>query len=217
MKWLLIFCSLFSTVGCGPTKVHSNSATKQPVNNKTINMNTNEAIATFGGGCYWCMEAYFQRLDGVVKVESGFSGGNTPNPTYREVCSGMTGHAEVIQITYDTSIISFAELLKVFFTMHDPATLNRQGNDIGTQYRSVIFYQDDVQKKLANEIIEELNKAAVYDQPIVTEVSKWEAFYKAADYHQNYYNDNPNEGYCRFVIQPKLEKFEKVFKDKLKK
>lgn len=217
MKWILILGGLYGIVGCGPAKVHSHSATKQQANNKTINMNTNEAIATLGGGCYWCMEAYFQRLDGVVKVESGFSGGNTSNPSYREVCSGMTGHAEVIQITYDTSKISFAELLKVFFTMHDPTTLNRQGNDIGTQYRSVIFYHDDVQKTQANEIIAELNKAAVYDQPIVTEVSKWEAFYKADDYHQNYYNDNPNEGYCRFVIQPKLEKFEKVFKEKLKK
>lgn len=196
---------------------------QKTIKNKFINQNENKMDnihleqATFGGGCYWCMEAVFQRLDGVVKVESGFSGGQIKNPTYREVCTGTTGHAEVIQITFDTFKISFIEILKVFFTMHDPTTLNRQGNDVGTQYRSVIFYHNDEQKKISEEIIAALNKAHTYPSAIVTEVTKFDIFYKAEDYHQNYYNNNTNEGYCRFVIQPKIEKFEKVFKDRLKK
>ena len=180
-------------------------------------MNTNLEIATFGGGCYWCMEAIFQRLDGVVKVESGFSGGQVKNPTYREVCTGTTGHAEVIQITFDANKVPFTEILKVFFTMHDPTTLNRQVNDVGTQYRSAVFYRNEEQKKSSEEIITELNKAKVYPSPIVTEVTKFDVFYKAEDYHQNYYNQNSGEGYCMYVIQPKIEKFEKAFKDRLKK
>lgn len=180
-------------------------------------MNANLEVATFGGGCYWCIEAIFQRLEGVEKVESGFSGGQVKNPTYREVCTGATGHAEVIQITFDTTKISFEEILKVFFTMHDPTTLNQQGNDIGTQYRSAIFYQNEAQKKVSEEIIAALNQAKAYPSPIVTEVTPFDVFYKAEDYHQNYYNDNSGEGYCRYVIQPKIEKFEKVFKDRLKK
>ncbi len=180
-------------------------------------MNANLEVATFGGGCYWCMEAIFQRLDGVEKVESGFSGGQVKNPTYREVCTGATGHAEVIQISFDTTKVSFAELLKIFFTMHDPTTLNRQGNDVGTQYRSAVFYHNEEQKNAAEEIISALNKAHAYPSPIVTEVTKFDVFYKAEDYHQNYYNENSGEGYCRYVIQPKVEKFEKVFKDRLKK
>jgi methionine-S-sulfoxide reductase len=178
--------------------------------------NNNLEVATFGGGCYWCIEAVFQRLNGVEKVESGFSGGQVKNPTYREVCTGTTGHAEVIQISFDTTKISFAEILKVFFTMHDPTTLNQQGNDIGTQYRSAVFYHNENQKKITEEIIAELNKVQAYPNPIVTEVAKFDVFYKAEDYHQNYYNDNSGEGYCRFVIQPKIEKFEKIFKDKIK-
>ena len=180
-------------------------------------MNANLEVATFGGGCYWCMEAIFQRLDGVEKVESGFSGGQVKNPTYREVCTGATGHAEVIQISFDTTKVSFAESLKIFFTMHDPTTLNRQGNDVGTQYRSAVFYHNEEQKNAAEEIISALNKAHAYPSPIVTEVTKFDVFYKAEDYHQNYYNENSGEGYCRYVIQPKVEKFEKVFKDRLKK
>ena len=180
-------------------------------------MNANLEVATFGGGCYWCMEAIFQRLDGVEKVESGFSGGQVKNPTYREVCTGATGHAEVIQISFDTTKVSFAELLKIFFTMHDPTTLNRQGNDVGTQYRSAVLYHSEEQKNAAEEIISALNKAHAYPSPIVTEVTKFDVFYKAEDYHQNYYNENSGEGYCRYVIQPKVEKFEKVFKDRLKK
>ena len=180
-------------------------------------MNANLEVATLGGGCYWCMEAVFQRLDGVEKVESGFSGGKVKNPTYREVCTGTTGHAEVIHITFDTTKLPYSEILKVFFTMHDPTTLNQQGNDVGTQYRSAVFYHNEAQKKAAEEIIEALNKTHAYPSEIVTEVTKFDTFYKADDYHQNYYNDNKSQPYCAYVIQPKVEKFEKVFKDRLKK
>jgi methionine-S-sulfoxide reductase len=172
---------------------------------------------TLGGGCYWCIEAVFQMLNGVVKVESGFSGGKVKNPTYKEVCAGTTGHAEVVQITFDNTKTSIQEILKVFFTVHDPTTLNRQGADEGTQYRSAIFYHNQNQYKIAKDIIDELNKVKAYTKPIVTELTAYTAFYKAEAYHQNYYNDNKNEPYCRMVIQPKIEKFEKVFKNKIKK
>jgi peptide-methionine (S)-S-oxide reductase len=187
--------------------------------NTTVKMNTNKQLetATLANGCFWCTEAIFQRLKGVEKVESGYSGGKIANPTYKEVCSGLTGHAECIQVTFDRNQISFTELLRVFFKTHDPTTLNRQGNDIGTQYRSAIFYHSDEQKKIAEEVIDELNKSGAYHSKIVTQVAPFTAFYKAEDYHQNYFNDNKsNNPYCTFVIVPKLEKFEKVFKDKLK-
>lgn len=180
-------------------------------------VNPNIDTVTLGGGCYWCVEAVYQLLDGVINVESGFSGGTVKNPAYREVCNGTTGHAEVVQITYDKTKISFDELLKVFFTVHDPTTLNRQGGDVGTQYRSVIFYRNEEQHQAAVSIIEELNKAKVYPNPVVTQVAKFDKFYKAENYHQDYYNLNKSEPYCRMVIQPKLEKFEKLFKDRLKK
>jgi len=172
---------------------------------------------TVGGGCYWCVEAVYEDLNGVKSVVSGFSGGTVANPTYEEVCTGETGHAEVVQITYDKTITDINEIFKVFFTVHDPTTLNRQGADVGTQYRSVIFYKNDDQKKAAQSIIAELNKAKVYNSPIVTKVEPFKKFYKAEDYHQNYYANNKNQPYCKMVIQPKIEKFEKVFKDKLKK
>lgn len=175
------------------------------------------SLATFGGGCFWCMEAVFQQMIGVEKIESGYSGGNTKNPTYKEVCTGETGHAEVIQITYNPGLVSFAELLRVFFTMHDPTTLNRQGNDIGTQYRSVIFYHNTEQQHEAEAVIQEINKQHIYPNPVVTQVVPFSEFYKAEDYHQNYYNQNKEQSYCRFVIQPKVEKFEKIFKDRIKK
>ncbi|AOC95358.1 Peptide methionine sulfoxide reductase MsrA [Flavobacterium anhuiense] len=181
--------------------------------NKKANLET----ITLGGGCYWCVEAVYENLDGVKSVVSGFSGGKTVNPTYEEVCTGETGHAEVVQITYDKNITDINEIFKVFFTVHDPTTLNRQGADVGTQYRSVIFYKNDEQKKAAQSIIAELNKAKVYNNPIVTKLEPFKVFYKAEDYHQNYYANNKNQPYCKMVIQPKLEKFEKVFKDKLKK
>ena len=174
-------------------------------------------LATFGNGCFWCTEAIFQNVDGIEKVESGYSGGKGKNPTYKEVCTGLTGHAEVIQLTYDPKKVSFDELLEIFWKTHDPTTLNRQGNDEGTQYRSVIFYHNDEQKKLAEEYKKKLSEAGAFDRPIVTEISPYSTFYKAEDYHQNYYNLNGNAPYCAYIIQPKLEKFKKVFKDQLKK
>lgn len=200
------------------------SACSQPAaqESKTTNMETNLSkdnnieTATFGAGCFWCVEAVFQRLDGVIKVESGYSGGKIKNPTYREVCSGLTGHAEVCQITYDKTKVQYKDLLEVFWKTHDPTTLNRQGNDSGTQYRSVIFYHNDEQKELAEKYKNELNKSGAWDNPVITEITPYTAFYKAEDYHQNYYNENGSEPYCLFVIQPKVEKFEKVFKDKMK-
>ena len=178
---------------------------------------SNLETITLGGGCYWCVEAVYENLDGVKSVVSGFSGGKTTNPTYEEVCTGATGHAEVVQITYDKTITNVNEIFKVFFTVHDPTTLNRQGADVGTQYRSVIFYKNEEQKKAAQSIITSLNKAKVYDNPITTKVEPFTKFYKAESYHQNYYANNKNQPYCKMVIQPKIEKFEKVFKDKLKK
>jgi len=217
MKLIITIFSLFSFISCNQAQNQTKETKKNSPQKVKKNMNANLEVATFGGGCYWCIEAIFQRLEGVEKVESGFSGGQVKNPTYREVCTGATGHAEVIQITFDTTEISFEEILKVFFTMHDPTTLNQQGNDIGTQYRSAIFYHNEAQKKVSEEIIAALNQAKAYPSPIVTEVTPFDVFYKAEDYHQNYYNDNSGEGYCRYVIQPKIEKFEKVFKDRLKK
>lgn len=171
---------------------------------------------TLGGGCYWCIEAIFENLVGVKKVVSGFSGGKVANPSYEAVCTGKTGHAEVVQITFDKNITNLEEILKVFFTVHDPTTLNRQGADVGTQYRSVIFYTNETQRKTAQDIINDLNKNKVYNNPIVTIVEPFKNFYDAEDYHQDYYEYNKNKPYCRMVIQPKLEKFEKVFKDRLK-
>ncbi len=172
---------------------------------------------TLGGGCFWCVEAVYERLKGVKNVESGYSGGTVKNPSYREVSTGLTGHAEVAQIVFDTSKTSLEEILKVFFTVHDPTSLNRQGADIGTQYRSVIFYRNDNQRKVARSIIDDLDKAHAYSSPIVTQLVPFTAFYKAEDYHQEYYDKNKDAPYCRLVIQPKLEKFEKVFKKQLKK
>lgn len=181
--------------------------------NKKANLET----ITLGGGCYWCVEAVYENLNGVQSVVSGFSGGRTIDPSYEEVCSGTTGHAEVVQVTYDKTVTNLDEILKVFFTVHDPTTLNRQGADIGTQYRSVILYHNEAQKVAALKIISDLNKAKVYNSPIVTAVQPFTKFYSAEDYHQNYYANNKNQPYCRMVIQPKIEKFEKVFKDRLKK
>lgn len=179
-------------------------------------MNDHLAIATFGNGCFWCTEAIFQRLKGVEKVLPGYTGGFVKNPSYKEVCNGTTGHAEAIQITYDPKIISYRELLDVFFYTHDPTTLNRQGADVGTPYRSAIFYHTASQKKDAELMIEQLDKEKVYDDKIVTEITPYSKFYIAGDYHQNYYNNNKNQGYCRAVINPKLDKFVKKYSAKLK-
>lgn len=173
--------------------------------------------ATYGLGCFWCTEAIFKQLKGVIKVTPGYSGGNLPNPTYEQVCSGTTGHAETCQIQFDPSVISFDELLEVFWKMHDPTTLNRQGDDKGTQYRSVIFYHDDSQRLIAEHYKQKLTEAKVYNDPIVTEITAFQAFYPAEDYHADYYNNNKRAPYCNLVIMPKLEKFKTVFKDKLKK
>lgn len=172
--------------------------------------------ATFGAGCFWCVEAVFQRLKGVRSVVSGYAGGKVANPTYEQVCTGKTGHAEVCQIQYDPRQVSFEQLLEVFWKTHDPTTLNRQGADVGTQYRSVIFYDSEKQKALAEEYKKRLDASGVFGAPIVTEISPLTDFYRAEDYHQNYYRANPNQGYCRMVIAPKVEKFEKVFAEKLK-
>lgn len=172
--------------------------------------------ATLGGGCFWCTEAVYLELKGVVDVKPGYSGGHVKNPGYKEVCNGTTGHAEVVQITFDPEQISFSEILEVFFITHDPTTLNRQGNDVGTQYRSAIFYHNAAQKQTAEKVIQLFKQEKVYDRPIVTEVTAFDTFYEAEDYHQNYYSRNKSQGYCQFVIAPKLEKFRKVFKDQLK-
>jgi peptide-methionine (S)-S-oxide reductase len=173
-------------------------------------------LATFGAGCFWCVEAVFLELDGVVSVESGYAGGTVPNPTYDQVCSGTTGHAEVCQIRYDPAKIDYEDLLEVFWKTHDPTTLNRQGNDIGTQYRSVVFYHNQHQQTLAEEYKRVLDDGGAFPGPIVTEIVPAVEFYKAEGYHQDYYRNNPQQGYCRAVVGPKLEKFRKVFKDKLK-
>lgn len=173
-------------------------------------------VATFGAGCFWCVEAVFQRLEGVQKVVSGYSGGHVDHPTYEQVCTGTTGHAEACQITYDPARISYDELLEVFWKTHDPTTRNRQGNDIGPQYRSVIFYHDEEQKQLAESYKTKLEAEHIWNRPIVTEIVPFTKFWPAESYHQNYYNNNPDKGYCTLVITPKVEKFRKVFKDKLK-
>ncbi len=174
-------------------------------------------IATLGGGCFWCTEAVFDDLKGVISVESGYSGGTVADPSYEQVCTGKTGHAEVVQVSFDTGVISYEDLLRIFFTVHDPTTLNRQGNDTGTQYRSVIFYRDEDQKRAAEQIMKEISDEKIWDDPIVTELSPFGAFYKAEDYHQEYFANNPSQGYCRIVIAPKVAKFRSHYRDRLKK
>jgi peptide-methionine (S)-S-oxide reductase len=194
----------FATMALGQTKAKSQ-------------MEKELKTATFGAGCFWCTEAVFLNLNGVTKVVSGYSGGKVKNPTYREVCSGLTGHAEVTQITYDPKLISYADLLEVFWNTHDPTTLNKQGADEGTQYRSAVFYANDEEKKIAEDYKKQLDASHVFKNPIVTEISPLINFYPAEDYHQNYYALNPNQGYCQYVIRPKVDKFKKQFASKLKK
>jgi len=188
-------------------------------------MNTDQAVqpqqtlelATLGGGCFWCLEAVYLELKGIEKVISGYSGGTTINPTYYQVCEGTTGHAEVVQLIFDPSAISYKEILQVFFTIHDPTTLNRQGNDVGTQYRSAIYYHSPEQKQIAEATIQEITAAKIWDAPIVTEVASLDIFYPAEDYHQEYFWRNPYQPYCQYVVAPKVVKFRKYFSDKLKK
>lgn len=207
MKKIIIIFLVFATA----------NVDAQSILTKKSKMSDKLEIATLANGCFWCTEAIFQRLNGVEKVTSGYSGGKVKNPTYNEVTSGETGHAEVIQIQFNPSVITFQEILDVFFATHDPTTLNRQGYDIGTQYRSAIFYHSTAQKEVAEAFIKALTDAKVFDKKIVTEVTPFIGFYDAEEYHQNYYNNNKNQGYCVAVINPKLEKFIKKYKDKLKK
>jgi peptide-methionine (S)-S-oxide reductase len=180
-------------------------------------MSTNLQSATLAGGCFWCLEAVYDEIKGVHSVESGYAGGNMDNPTYREVCNGTTGHAEVVQVHFDPNVVSYRDLLNVFFAIHDPTTLNRQGADVGTQYRSAIFYHDDEQKKTAEDLIKDLNVQQIWDRPIVTEVTKFDKFHVAEDYHQEYFARNPYQPYCMAVVAPKVSKFRKHFLDMLKK
>ena len=184
-------------------------------NHKEMKASASETI-TLGAGCFWCVEAIFSRIDGVLKVESGYSGGSAVNPTYREVCNGNTGHTEVVQVTFDPEVIPLAKILEIYFKTHDPTTLNRQGADVGFQYRSVIFYHSQEQKKIAEEIKAELEKARIWNSPVVTAIEPFKNFYKAEDYHQEYYENNKNQPYCRMVITPTVDKLEKVFADYLK-
>jgi len=206
---IIIICSLYGQFCLAQTKPITKS--------KTMTEKATLETATFGTGCFWCTEAVFQQLEGVSKVTSGYSGGSVESPTYKQVCTGTTGHAECLKIDYDPTKITFDELLEVFWQVHDPTTLNRQGNDIGTQYRSVVFYHDAIQKSKVQKYATALNKSGAFANQIVTKLEPFVKFYPAEDYHQNYFNLNGSESYCQFVIKPKVEKFEKVFKNKLKK
>lgn len=178
-------------------------------------MDNTKNVATLAGGCFWCLEAVYDELKGVQSVESGYSGGHVLNPTYEQVCRGNTGHAEVVRVTFDPKVITYKDLLNIFFTIHDPTTLNRQGADVGTQYRSAIFYHDEEQKRMAEEVIREITEAGIWDAPIVTEVTPFERFYLAEEYHQEYFAKNPYQGYCRAVIAPKVAKFRKQYQEML--
>lgn len=212
-----LFISAISFAGLSSCAQKGNSAKLKKENQVMTTSNTKSDTATFGTGCFWCTEAIFQQLEGVEKVTSGYSGGSVPNPTYEQVCSKTTGHAECLNIIYDPAKITFDGLLEVFWQTHDPTTLNRQGGDVGTQYRSVVFYHNEEQRAKTAKYKTELDKSGAFDNPIVTTLEPFKVFYPAEEYHQNYYKNNTSEGYCQFVIRPKLEKFEKVFKSKLKK
>lgn len=220
---LVTFLSVFN-VTCAEnnnTKEISKVFNSNKENEKSMENNNSTQIsktdtAIFAAGCFWCVEAVFQLVNGVKKVESGYIGGDTKNPTYKDICTGTTNHAEAIRITFDSSVISFDELLEIFWTTHDPTTLNRQGNDIGTQYRSAVFYLSDAQKDKAQYYKDQLNKEQTFGKNVVTEITKASDFYIAEDYHQNYYNQNKSQPYCSYVITPKIEKLNKVFKHKLK-
>lgn len=216
MKLFIFFSVFLSFLSC--TRSHSEfTVLSKNISNQTMET-TPKSIdtITLGAGCFWCVEAVFQRLDGVLSVQSGYSNGNTGKPTYKDVCSGTTGYAEVCQITYDPSKLRFEDILEVFFKTHDPTTLNKQGADVGTQYRSGIYYHSESQRQIAENILKQIAAERIYPNPIVTEIKPIANYFPAEDYHQNYYNENSNQSYCSFVITPKLEKFEKIFKSKLK-
>jgi len=213
---MLTFLSI-QFCACAQNDNYEKSKTFHEMTNTTPDSKEHKTeIATFAAGCFWCVEAQFQQLDGVEKVESGYTGGTVPNPNYHQVGTGTTGHAEAVNIYYDPSKVSYDELLAAFWTAHDPTQLNRQGHDVGTQYRSAIFYHNEEQHKKAEEYKRKLNEEHAYNGPVVTEIAPYTKFYKAEDYHQNYYNENGDQPYCVFVVKPKLDKFKKVFKDKLK-
>jgi methionine-S-sulfoxide reductase len=219
MQLKSVFPTLIAAMMC-LTSCAQKSNTKTKVNSKNPAMSENAKLdtITLAGGCFWCVEAIYQRLNGVISVTSGYAGGKVKNPGYREVCTGTTGHAEAVQIVYDQNAVSLAEIFRVFFKVHDPTTLNRQGNDEGTQYRSAIFFRNEEQQKVAAEVKAGLDKSGAFNAPIVTEITPFTNFYKAEDYHQDYYNQNKySNSYCQFVIVPKIEKFESYFKDELKK
>jgi len=213
MKKFVYICLIsFLCLFC--INAESNGAQKDM---KTKNAASPHEDITLGGGCFWCTEAIFTEIQGVEKAESGYAGGSAVNPTYKDVCTGQTGHAEVVQITFNPDLISLTKIIQIFFATHDPTTLNRQGADTGTQYRSIIFYRNKQQKAVIDGVIADLKKLKAYKKPVVTEVVPFESFYRAEDYHQNYFLRNPEESYCRIIINPKLEKFRKVFRDNLKK
>lgn len=197
--------------------IQMDSADMGQPKNQAVTSSQDKELVTLGGGCFWCIEAIFEELEGVELAESGYSGGWTVNPTYQQVCTGETGHAEVVQVTFDPKAISLEEILKIFFTVHDPTTPNRQGADVGTQYRSVIFYRSQEQKSVTGQVIREIQAAKLWDAPIVTEIVPFKVFYKAEDYHQEYYKLNPGQAYCRIIIAPKIQKFRKLYRDKLKR
>lgn len=208
----------FLAVACNSTPVQMTNSPDSSGSGKSDSTSALQTdTATFGGGCFWCIEAIFQQMRGVKSVASGYSGGARPDPSYEQVCSGATGHAEVVQVVFNPAEVSYDELLEVFWSVHDPTTLNRQGADVGTQYRSVIFYHSEEQRRLAEGYKEKLNASGTWSDPVVTEISPIRGFYIAEKYHQNYYNDNGGQPYCTMVIRPKVEKFRKVFADKLKR
>lgn len=214
MKNNIVFFALFIALAFSAC-AQSNKKKEKKMDNQTITQEGKE-VATLGAGCFWCVEAVFQDLKGVEKVTSGYTGGKVENPTYKEVCTGLTGHAEVCQITYDPKVVSFSEILEVFWQTHDPTTLNRQGNDVGTQYRSSIFYHNQEQKEISEKYLKKLDESGAFSNKIVTTIEPLGDYYVAEDYHQNYFNENGNQPYCQFVVKPKVEKFRKVFADKLK-
>lgn len=217
------FWSIFLTIlaaSCARSGDQNADAVRKAITTKKT-METTAApnktdTATVAAGCFWCVEAVFQDIEGVISVKSGYIGGTVPNPTYKEVCGGGTGHAEALRIVYDPSKVSYTELLEIFFTAHDPTTLNRQGADVGTQYRSAIFYHNEEQHTLAEKVKQELNNSGAFDNPVVTQITAATEFYAAEDYHQSYFNENGEQPYCKFVIRPKVDKVHKIFKDKLK-
>lgn len=214
LRLITALAAMAATIGCAEANNQPPSfSSKEPAR---MNASTKHEVATLGGGCFWCVEAVFELVDGVLSVESGYTGGSVKDPTYKQVCEGTTGHAEVCRVTFDPAVISYADILQIFFAAHDPTTLNRQGNDVGTQYRSVIYTHSQQQDSTSRQYIRQLTESKTWPDPIVTEISPASVFYKAEDYHQNYYEQNGSQPYCAFVVRPKVEKFKKQFKDKLR-